>query len=135
MAITASTQPESGWIVYVRSDFPHLIWFLSSKEGPDDIVQNQPGSDLDYLVRFWPNSSGLEASRCVQESSGPFLAEPNWPTTGFQLSVSDAFFHRRPGSYCAKPAQIQFGSGRVRFWANGYVWKQASVQESLGRRF
>ena len=69
MAITASMQPESGQIVYARSDFPHLIRFLSSKEGPDHIVQNQSGSDLDYLVRFWPIASGLEAvktdSKCV----------------------------------------------------------------------
>ena len=28
-------------------------------------VQNRPGSDLDVLVRVWPNASGLEASRCA----------------------------------------------------------------------
>ena len=32
-----------------------------SKEGTDHIVQNGPGSDLDGLVRVWPNASGLEA--------------------------------------------------------------------------
>ena len=29
-------------------------------------MQNQPGSDLDSLVWFGPNTSGLEASRCVR---------------------------------------------------------------------
>ena len=33
-----------------------------SKEGMDHIVQTRPGSDLDDLVRVWPNASGLGAS-------------------------------------------------------------------------
>ena len=42
-AITASVQPELGWIVdilYARSDFLHLIQFHFSYKGPDHIVQN-----------------------------------------------------------------------------------------------
>ena len=50
-----------------------------SKEGMDLIVQNRPGSDLDGLVRVWPNTSGLEANRCAgiiwpgfrQNATGP----------------------------------------------------------------
>ena len=47
--------------------FPHTVsvWFHSSKESLDHIVQNWPGSNLDGQVRFWPNMSGLEASWCV----------------------------------------------------------------------
>ena len=46
-----------------------------------------------------------------QESLGPVPAQCNWPAASFPLSDSVAFFHRRPGSYCAKPAWIWFGSG------------------------
>ena len=60
MAITLDSQ---NW---AKSTFPHLIRSHSSKQGPDHIVQNQPGSNLDSLVWFRPNTSGLEASRCVR---------------------------------------------------------------------
>ena len=42
------------------------IRFHSS--GTDNIVQNQPGSDLVLAdcVRFWPNGSGPEASQCAE---------------------------------------------------------------------
>ena len=63
--ITASVQPESGRIVHAGSDFPHPFQFRSSKEGKDHTVQNRHGSHLHGLVRVWPNSSGLEASRYV----------------------------------------------------------------------
>ena len=41
--------------------------FRSSTDVPGNIVQNQPGSDLVLAdcVRFWPNGSGPEASRCA----------------------------------------------------------------------
>ena len=65
MTITASMQPDSGQIVYARSDFPHPFQLHFSKEGMDHTVQNRPGSDLDGLVRVWPNASGLEASWCA----------------------------------------------------------------------
>ena len=63
MAITASVRPELGRIVYAASDFPYPIRFRSSKEGPDHTEQNRAGSDP---VRFWPNASGPEASRCAR---------------------------------------------------------------------
>ena len=62
MAITASAQPESGRIVHAGSHFPHQIRFRFSKEDLDHIVQNRPGSDLDGLVRVWPNVSGAQES-------------------------------------------------------------------------
>ena len=66
MAGTASMQPEWGHITYARSNFPHLIQLCSSKEGPDHIVKNQTISNLDGLVRVWPNASGPEASWCAR---------------------------------------------------------------------
>ena len=79
VAVTAKVQPESGRIVLAVSDFPHPFQFRFSKEGMDHIVQNRHGSDLDGLVRIWPNVSGLAASRCAgiiwpgfwQEATGP----------------------------------------------------------------
>ena len=47
-------------------DFLHPIQFSSSGKGPDHIVQNQPRSDLDGLVLFWPNASGPEANQCAR---------------------------------------------------------------------
>ena len=79
-AVTASVQPESGRIVYAGPDFPHPIRFRSSKEGPDHIVQNRPGSDLNGWTGFGQTQkSGLEASRCAgiigaglwQDATGP----------------------------------------------------------------
>ena len=59
---------------------------------------NWPGSSLDGMFRFWPNTSGPEASWCariVAPSSG--RTEP----TRYQFPLSDSvvFFHRWPGSY------------------------------------
>ena len=57
--------------------------FRSSTDVPDNIVQNQPGSDLVLAdcVRFWPNRSGPEASRCagnIRPASGQYFpADPD----------------------------------------------------------
>ena len=78
-------------------------------------------------IWFWLNDlvwkqAGVQKSSClVWRNATSMLA------TSFPLSDSDAFFHRRPGSYCAKPAWIQFGFGYMHL-----VWKQAGVQESSG---
>ena len=56
----------------------------------------------DGLVRCWPNASGSEASQCAGIIG---------PAISFPVSDSVAFFHRRPGSYCAKPTWVRFGSG------------------------
>ena len=57
--------------------------FRSSTDVPDNTVQNQPGSGLVLTdcVRFWPNGSGPEASRCarvVRPASDQFFpADPD----------------------------------------------------------
>ena len=57
--------------------------FRSSTDVPDNSVKNQPESDLVLAdcVRFWPNGSGPEASRCatiIRPASGEcFPAVPD----------------------------------------------------------
>ena len=106
MAVTASVQPESGWIVYAGSDFPHPFQFRFSKQGMDHFVQHRPRSDLDGLVRVWPNASGLEASRCAG-STGPGFwqdATGQLPVSHFQTrfhsstDVPDNTVQNQPGS-------------------------------------
>ena len=58
----AMIRPDS---IYAGSDFLHPLQHCFSNEGIDHIVQNWLGSDLDGLVRVWPNASGLEASWCA----------------------------------------------------------------------
>ena len=68
--------------------FPTLTRLHSSTDIPDNIVQNQPRSDLVLAdcVRFWPNGSSLEASQCariIQPTSGQcFPAIPAWMQIG-----------------------------------------------------
>ena len=94
MAITASLQPESGRIVYARSDFPHPIQFRLSKKGMDHIEQNRHGSDMNGLVRVWPNWPGSKS--VCRNHRARFLAGCNRPATSFSLSDSVPFFHRCP---------------------------------------
>ena len=91
-----------------------------SKEGMDHIVQNRPGSDVDGLVRVWPNAYGLEASRCAgiiwpgfwQDATGPL------PVSHFQTrfrsstDVPDNIVQNQPGSDLVL-------ADCVRFWPNG----------------
>ena len=106
--------------IYARSDFPHPFQFRFSKECMGHTVHNRPGSDLDGLVRVWPNSSGLEASWCAG-IIGPGI----WQDTTGPLSVSH--FQTRFRSSADAPDNIvqnQPGSDLVladcvRFWPNG----------------
>ena len=120
MAITSSVQPESGRMVKAGFDFPHPFQPRFSKEGMNHIVQKRPGSDLDGLVRVWPNTSGLEASRCAviigpgfwQDATGPL------PVSHFQTrfrsstDVPDNIVQNQPGSDLVL-------ADCVRLWPNG----------------
>ena len=120
MAITASVQPELGRIVYAGSDFPHPLQLRFFKEGMDHTVQNRPVSDLDGLVRIWPNASGLGTSWCAgiispgfwQDATGP-LPVSDFPTL-FRSStdVPDNTVQKQPGSGLVL-------ADCVRFWPNG----------------
>ena len=82
----------------VRICFPHPFQFRLSKEGPDHIAQNRPGSSLDGLA--WPEFSQTHLvwkQAGVQESLALFLAGRNWPATSSPLSDLVPYFHRRPG--------------------------------------
>ena len=123
-------QLKLGRIVYAGSDFPNPFQLRFFKEDMDYTVQNRPGSDLDGLVRVWPNTSGLEASWCAgiiwpgfwQDATGPL------PVSHFQTrfrsstDVPDNIVQNHPGS-CLVLADC------VRFWPNG-SGPEASRQES-----
>ena len=117
MAIMASRLPESGWIVYVGSNFPHSFQLHFSKEGMDHIVQNRPGSDLDGLVRVSPDASGLEASWCVGiiwpgvwQDTTSLLPVSDFQTQ-FRSStdVSDNIVQNQPGSNLGLADCVRFG--------------------------
>ena len=66
-------RPVSGRMQPAHYRFPTR--FHSSADVPDNIVQNQPGSDLVLAgcVGFWPDGFGPEASRCpkiIRPASG-----------------------------------------------------------------
>ena len=79
-----SAPPKKAWTILCKSGLDP-IWVAWSGSGQTHLVQKQAG---------------------VKEPWGPFLAERNRPATSFPLSDWVAFFHTRPGSYCAKPGRI-----------------------------
>ena len=91
-----------------------------SKEGMDHIVQIRPGSDLDGMVRVWPNTSGLEASRCAgiigpgfwQDATGPLPIFPFSNLVRSSTDVPDNIVQKQRGS---DPVLADC----VRFWPNG----------------
>ena len=93
------------------SNFPHLIQF--------HFFQIKHGLYHAKLTLIWSGWPGQGLAKGIWSGSKPvcrnhwaqFLAERNQPTTSFPLSGLVAFFHRWPGSYCAKLAWIQFSSG------------------------
>ena len=64
--VQESSGPVSGRTQPARYQFQTR--FHSSRDVPDNTVQNQPGSDLVLTdcVRCWPNGSSPEASRCAR---------------------------------------------------------------------
>ena len=67
--VSESSGPVSGRTQPSRYQFSHLqTLFRSSTDVIDDTVQNHPRSDLVLAdcVRFWPNGSGPEPSRCAR---------------------------------------------------------------------
>ena len=80
-------------------------------------MQNRPGSDLDGLVRVWPNASGLEASLC-----GGIIWPSFWQNATGQLPVShfktrfhcstdvpDNIVQNQPGSSLVLADCVMFG--------------------------
>ena len=120
IAIAANVQPESGRIVYAGSYFTHPFELRFSKEGMYHIMQKRPGSDLDGLVRVWPNTSGLETRWCAGiiwpgfwlDATGP-LPVSNFGTW-ILLSTDDPdnTVQNQPGSDLVV-------ADCVRFWPNG----------------
>ena len=115
-----------------RSDFLHQIQCCSSKDDPDHIVQNRPGSDLDGMVRFWPKGCSPESSQCARITVPSFdktqSAHYQFPTFRIGCHRVDSLGHivqNQPGSDLVL-------ADCVRFWLENLIQKQAGVQESLG---
>ena len=91
-----------------------------SKEGIDHIVQIRPGSDLDGLVRVWPNTSGLEASRCAgiiwpgfcQDATGPLPVSHFKTRFRSSTDIPNNIVQNQPRSDLVL-------ADCVRFWPNG----------------
>ena len=90
-----SNMPDLTSCIWFSSVFPKKAWIILCK------------TDLDPIWMAW---SGFGQTHLVWKQ-----ASVHWPTTSFSFLDLIAFFHRRPGSYCAKPAQIWFSSG----WLSG----------------
>ena len=92
------------------------IRLLASDSVP--FFQRGPGSYCAKPARIRSGWPGQVWAKRIWSGSKPgctnhparFLAEPNRSATSFLLSDSVAFFHRRPGSFCAQAARIYFGS-------------------------
>ena len=101
------------------SIFPKKARIILYKADPGPIWVAWSGFAQTHLFR---------KQACVRELSGLFLAERNRPSTSFP-PTSVAFFHRRPGSYCAKkkkkkkkkpqPGFDWVLADYVRLWPNG----------------
>ena len=97
-----------------------FFFFFFFKEGMDHIVQNRPVSDLDGLVRIWPNASGLGTSWCAGIISPGFWQDATGPLpvshfeTRFRSSadIPDNIKQNQPGSDLVL-------ANCVRFWPNG----------------
>ena len=84
------------------------------------IVQNRPGSDLDGLVRVWPNSPGLKASWCAgivgpgfwQDATGMLLVSHFQTRLRSSTDVPDNILQNQPGSDLAL-------ADCARFWPDG----------------
>ena len=117
MAVTASGQPESGWILFAGSDFPHPIWFrigcfflcffFWAGRGPDHHYRIRIESVFVHLARFRyrcviPDPFGLNEAR-----SDPHPAKQIRTTSAISVpgrmviapSESDPFLYIWPGFY------------------------------------
>ena len=104
------------------SDFPHPFKFRFSKEGIGQTLQNQPGPDLDGLVRVWPNSSGLKASWCAGRTKLASCYFQTWLHSS--TDVLDNIIQNNPRSDLAL-------ADCARIWPNG-SGPEANAQESSG---
>ena len=92
MAITASVQSESGWIINMPDLASCHIQF-SSEEGPHRIVQNQLRSFVDGLVRF--------LAKCIW--SGSKLVCKNHQVWFWQITTSPLTLSLFPPLGCIRP--------------------------------
>ena len=90
------------------------------EKGMDHMAQNRPGSDLDGVVRVWPNASGPGASRCAgiigpgfwQNATGPQTVSHFQTRFRSSTDVPDNIVQNQPGFDLVL-------ADSVRFWPNG----------------
>ena len=130
----ACSQNRARWYIICRIRLPasNSVPFFQKRHAPS--LQNRPGSDLDDLVRFWPNASGLEAGWCAgiigsdfwQETTGPL------PVSHFQTrlrSSTDVPDH----NYSAKPARVRFVvADCARFGPSGSGQQVSRCERTIG---
>ena len=66
---------------------------LPAKKARIILCKNGPGSDLDGLVRFWPNASGPEGNRCasiIESGSTEQNAAGPLPVSRFQTRLGSS---------------------------------------------
>ena len=106
------SQNRAGSYNYARPDFPHPIWFCSSKEsGLSSYCAKPARIRSGWRGQVLAKRICSESKPVCRDHRARFLAGGNRPATSFPLSDWVAFFNRRPGSCCAKPARIRYCSG------------------------
>ena len=83
-------------------------------------LQNRPGSNLDGLVKVWPNTSGPEASQCARIIR---------PGSGRMQAAHHQFPTFRLGCVFPQMAQIilcKTSPDLIWFWLTGRFWPQGS---------
>ena len=103
------------------------------QEGMAHIAQTLSGSDIDGMVRVWPNSPGLEASRCAgifgpgfwKDATGPLPVSQFKTQVRSSTDVLDNIVRNQPGSDLFWLIVPGFGQ-------TDPVRKQANMQESSG---
>ena len=99
-----------------------FLSFFFFKEGVYHTVQNLPGSDLDGLVRCWPNASGPEASPCAGITGQGFRQDSSdaLPVSHFQTrfpsstDVTDNIVQNQSGSDSVLADCVRFWAKRIR---------------------
>ena len=109
--------------ILFSSVFPKETWIILYKADPDLIWMACQG----LAKCIWSGSKSMCRNHLAW-----FLAGCYRPATSFPFSDSVPFFHRWPGSYCAKTSQdmIWFWLTVSGFGQRDPVRKQASVQQS-----
>ena len=115
MADTASVQPESGWIMYASSNFPHWIWFHFFLQRRHRSYCAKPT----WIHTGWP---GQGLAKCVWSGSKPVCRNHQAQCLAGCHQPAASFPTLRLGCVLPRTAWILLSNivlaGCVRFWPN-----------------